>query len=241
MRGYGDSRFSFNVAGGRCEECKGQGLKRIGMSFLPDVSVHCEECSGKRFNQETLSIRFKDRSIADVLEMSVEEAVEFFKSQPSIYHPLSLMQEIGLGYLHLGQQSPTLSGGEAQRVKLVTELSKTKSVRTASGSSAQGPGRSGRTLYVLDEPTIGLHMADVEKLIRMLHRLVDTGNTVVIIEHNLDIISEADWIIDLGPEGGEAGGDIVAAGPPDLIVGKGNGSYTARFLADFLKKRRTRS
>ncbi len=238
MRGYDASRFSFNVAGGRCEECRGQGLKRIEMSFLPDVSVQCEECSGKRFNPETLSIRFKDKSIADVLEMSVEEAVEFFKSQPSIHHPLSLMQEIGLGYLHLGQQSPTLSGGEAQRVKLVTELSKTKPGNYRGRGSAEGPRRSGHTLYVLDEPTIGLHMADVEKLIRMLYRLVDAGNTVVIIEHNLDIIAEADWIIDLGPEGGEGGGDIVAAGPPDLIVGKGNGSYTARFLADFLKKRR---
>jgi excinuclease ABC subunit A len=238
MRGYDASRFSFNVAGGRCEECKGQGLKRIEMSFLPDVSVHCEECSGKRFNPETLSIRFKDRSIADVLEMSVEEAVEFFKFQPAIHHPLSLMQEIGLGYLHLGQQSPTLSGGEAQRVKLVTELSKTRPGRAARTGTVEGPRRSGHTLYVLDEPTIGLHMADVEKLIRMLHRLVDAGNTVVIIEHNLDIIAEADWIVDLGPEGGEGGGDIVAAGPPDLIVGKGNGSYTARFLTDFLKKRR---
>ena len=238
MRGYDESRFSFNVAGGRCEECKGQGVKRIEMSFLPDVSVHCEECGGKRFNPETLSIRFKNKSIADVLEMSVDEAVEFFESQPSIHHPLTLMQEIGLGYLHLGQQSPTLSGGEAQRVKLVTELSKTKPGRTAARGSTQGRRGSGHTLYVLDEPTIGLHMADVENLIRMLHRLVDMDNTVVIIEHNLDIIAEADWIIDLGPEGGDGGGYLVAAGPPDLMARAGNGSYTARFLADFLKERR---
>ena len=240
MRGYEASRFSFNVAGGRCEECKGQGVKRIEMSFLPDVSVHCDECGGKRFNPETLSIRFKNKSIADVLEMSVDEAVEFFESQPSIHHPLKLMQEIGLGYLHLGQQSPTLSGGEAQRVKLVTELSKTKPGMTAARGSTQGRRGSGHTLYVLDEPTIGLHMADVENLIRMLHRLVDMDNTVVIIEHNLDIIAEADWIIDLGPEGGDSGGYMVAAGPPDLMAREGNGSYTARFLADFLKERRIR-
>jgi len=233
MRGYGAARFSFNVSGGRCDACAGQGLKRIEMSFLPNVSVLCDVCGGKRFNPETLSIQFKGKSIADVLEMSVDEAVDFFKAQPSIHHPLSLMQEIGLGYLHLGQQSPTLSGGEAQRVKLVTELAKTRQ-----GMRGRRGGENGHALYVLDEPTIGLHMADVEKLIRVLHRLVDAGNTVVIIEHNLDVIAEADWVIDLGPEGGEDGGCIVAKGPPALIARKWNGSYTARFLADFLKTRR---
>jgi len=239
MRGYDASRFSFNVAGGRCEECKGQGIKRIEMSFLPDVSVHCEECGGKRFNPETLAIQFKNKSVADVLEMSVDEAVDFFGSQPSIHHPLHLMQEIGLGYLHLGQQSPTLSGGEAQRIKLVTELSKTRPGAVAARGRGQGGRRTGHTLYVLDEPTIGLHMADVENLIHMLHRLVHLGNTVVIIEHNLDIIAEADYVIDLGPEGGDGGGNVVAAGPPDLVAVRGNGSYTARFLAAFLKQRRT--
>jgi excinuclease ABC subunit A len=238
MRGYDASRFSFNVAGGRCEECKGQGIKRIEMSFLPDVSVHCEECGGKRFNPETLAIQFKNKSVADVLEMSVDEAVDFFESQPSIKHPLHLMQEIGLGYLHLGQQSPTLSGGEAQRIKLVTELSKTRPGPVAVQGRGQSGRRKGHTLYVLDEPTIGLHMADVENLIRVLHRLVDMGNTVVIIEHNLDIIAEADYVIDLGPEGGDGGGNVVAAGPPDLVAVRGNGSHTARFLAAFLKQRR---
>jgi excinuclease ABC subunit A len=240
MRGYDASRFSFNVAGGRCEECKGQGVKKIEMNFLPDVSVHCEVCGGKRFNPETLAIHFKNRSIADVLEMSVDEAVAFFEAQPSIHHPLRLMQDIGLGYLHLGQQSPTLSGGEAQRIKLVTELSKTKPGQSAAGRTNRGRRGSGHTLYVLDEPTIGLHMADVECLIRMLHRLVDMGNTVMVIEHNLDIISEADWIVDLGPEGGEGGGSVVASGPPEIVAEHGNGSYTAAFLADFLKKRRQR-
>ena len=177
-----------------------------------------------------------------MLEMSVDEAVEFFASQPSIYHPLRLMQEIGLGYLHLGQQSPTLSGGEAQRIKLVSELSKTRPGPSASMGTGRNAVRRNpqprSTLYVLDEPTIGLHMADVENLIRMLHRLVDMGNTVVIIEHNLDIMAEADWIIDLGPEGGDGGGNVVSAGPPELVAAHTDGSYTARYLADFLHDRR---
>ncbi len=208
MRGYGASRFSFNVAGGRCESCAGQGMNRIEMSFLPDVLVPCEECGGARFNSETLQIRYKEKNIAEVLAMSVDEAVEFFAAQPKIAHPLRLLQDVGVGYLTLGQQSPTLSGGEAQRIKLVTELSRAK----------PGTGRSGGCFYVLDEPTVGLHMADVEKLVRVLHRLADAGNTVVVIEHNLDVIAEADQIIDLGPEGGDRGGRIVAAGTPAELV-----------------------
>ncbi|HUV07088.1 MAG TPA: excinuclease ABC subunit A, partial [Spirochaetia bacterium] len=246
MRGYGPSRFSFNVPGGRCEECAGQGLKKIGMSFLPDVSVTCETCGGKRYNPETLAIRFRDRSISDVLAMSVDEAVDFFAFHQRIHNALLLMREVGLGYLTLGQQSPTLSGGEAQRIKLVTELAKTRtdpghpdSPRGSSNASVGARLKSRiRSLYVLDEPTIGLHMADVEKLIRVLHRLVDSGNTVVIIEHNLDIIAEADWIIDLGPEGGENGGEIVAQGPPESVARIRKGSYTARILARFLKDRK---
>ena len=221
MRGYTPSRFSFNVAGGRCEACEGQGVKKIEMSFLPDVSVLCESCDGARFNPETLAVRFKDKSIAEVLAMSVEEAAEFFAFHPAVHHALSLLLEVGLGYLHLGQQSPSLSGGEAQRIKLVTELARTRA--------------AGRSLYLLDEPTIGLHMADVERLIRVLVRLVETGNTVVIIEHNLDIIAEADWIIDLGPEGGEGGGRIVAQGPPAAVARAG--SHTAGFLKRFLAER----
>ncbi len=259
MRGHTASRFSFNTAGGRCEACEGQGLKRIEMSFLPDVKVSCEACRGARFNPETLAVRFKDKSIGEVLLMSVDEAVEFFSAHASIHHALTLLQDVGLGYLTLGQQSPTLSGGEAQRIKLVTELAK---VRNVDPSTIHHPPS---TLYVLDEPTVGLHMADVEKLLRVLHRLVDAGNTVVVIEHNLDIIAEADWIFDLGPEGGEAGGRIVAQGPPEDIINsfrslprrggggddgvvraprRGGGaadgvvwSHTARILADFLRER----
>jgi excinuclease ABC subunit A len=226
MRGYTRSRFSFNVSGGRCEECEGQGLKKIEMSFLPDVSVTCDACRGKRFTPETLDIHFKDKSIGEVLGMSVDEAVEFFSAHRYIHRGLKLLQEVGLGYVTLGQPSPTLSGGEAQRIKLVTELAKAET-----GERRDGPA----TLYVLDEPTIGLHMADVEKLIRVLHRLVDAGNTVVIIEHNLDIIAEADWIIDLGPEGGDGGGKIIAQGTPQQVI-KAT-SYTAKFLAEFLRER----
>ncbi|HET9662609.1 MAG TPA: excinuclease ABC subunit A, partial [Burkholderiales bacterium] len=235
MRGYGPGRFSFNTKGGSCETCEGQGLRKIEMSFLPDVKVPCESCHGARFDAETLSVRFKDKSIGEVLAMNVEEAVEFFNAHPSIHHCLRLLQEVGLGYLALGQQSPTLSGGEAQRIKLVTELAKVRSARTEN-----------HTLYVLDEPTVGLHMADVEKLTRVLHQLVDAGNTVVVIEHNLDIMAESDWIIDLGPEGGDAGGEVVAAGTPDDLIeavshpdrGIVSRSHTARILADFLPARR---
>jgi excinuclease ABC subunit A len=221
MRGWGASRFSFNTKGGRCEGCEGQGIRKIEMSFLPDVKVACEVCGGQRFNAETLAVRWREKSIGDVLAMSVDEAVEFFAAHPSIHRALRLMQDVGLGYLTLGQQSPTLSGGEAQRLKLVTELSKTSTDK--------------KTLYVLDEPTVGLHMADVEKLIRVLHRLVDAGNSVVVIEHNLDVIAEADWIVDLGPEGGSSGGRVVFQGAPEMSA-RGD-SHTCRALAEFLKQR----
>ena len=196
MRGYGPSRFSFNVAEGRCPECEGQGLKKIDMSFLPDVTVTCESCRGKRFTPETLEVKWKEKSIGDVLAMNVDEAVEFFAAQAHIHRGLKLLQEVGLGYLTFGQQSPTLSGGEAQRIKLVTELAKSSRfpVQGSGMRQLRTVNRERGTLYVLDEPTIGLHMADVEKLIRVLHRLVDDGNTVVIIEHNLDVMAEADWI-----------------------------------------------
>ncbi len=236
LRGYGPGRFSFNVAGGRCEACEGQGVKTIGMSFLPDVAVTCEVCGGTRFTAETRAVRYKGRSIADVLAMSVEEAVGFFAAHARIHHALRLLQDVGLEYLRLGQSSPTLSGGEAQRIKLVTELAKAREPQP--GEATQGREGAGRhTLYVLDEPTIGLHMADVEKLVRVLHRLVDAGNTVLIIEHNLDVIAEADWVIDLGPEGGERGGRIVARGTPEEIACARDGSHTARALAAFLRRR----
>jgi excinuclease ABC subunit A len=229
MRGWSASRFSFNTKGGRCEECEGQGVRKIEMSFLPDVRVVCEACGGARFNPETLGVRWKGRTIGEVLAMSVDEAVDFFSAHPSTHHALRLLQDIGLGYLTLGQQSPTLSGGEAQRIKLVTELAKVRS---------NDAGDDKRTLYVLDEPTVGLHMADVEKLIRVLHRLVDAGNTLVVIEHNLDVIAEADWIIDLGPEGGEAGGRIVAQGPPEALAAPREAGHTAKVLRSFLQDRR---
>jgi excinuclease ABC subunit A len=257
MRGHRPGRFSFNTAGGRCEACEGQGLKTIEMSFLPDVKVACDACGGARFNPETLAVRFKDRSIGEVLDMSVDQAVEFFSAHASIHHALRLLQDVGLGYLRLGQQSPTLSGGEAQRIKLVTELAKVRpdpallprgaAARAAGGYEAVIPGGAKRrpgirkpgkhTLYVLDEPTVGLHMADVEKLIRVLHRLVDAGNTVVVIEHNLDLIADADWILDLGPEGGDAGGRIVAQGPPEAVARVKSGSHTAAVLREFLAAR----
>jgi excinuclease ABC subunit A len=234
MRGYSASRFSFNVAGGRCEVCEGQGMKTIEMSFLPDVAVRCDACGGARFTPETCAVRFKEKTIAEVLTMSVDEATGFFAAHPSIHHALKLLKDVGLGYLTLGQPSPTLSGGEAQRVKLVTELVKARpNIRRP--QPAPGPGT--RTLYLLDEPTIGLHMADVEKLIHVLRRLVDAGNTVVVIEHDLDLVSEADWIIDLGPDGGEGGGYVVAEGSPAVVAAAGKKSYTGRFLKDFLKAR----
>ena len=235
MRGYTASRFSFNTTGGRCESCKGQGVQRIEMSFLPDVTVTCDECSGARFTQETLAVRYRDKSIADVLAMDVEEAVGLFAAQPKIRHALELLVEVGLGYLTLGQQSPTLSGGEAQRIKLVSELARSSTTtetlsHTRAGLDASAP----RALYVLDEPTVGLHMADVDQLIAVLRRLVDTGATVLVIEHNLDLIAASDWIIDLGPEGGEEGGGVVATGPPSLIAQE-NGSHTGRFLRSHLQ------
>ncbi|HUH94256.1 MAG TPA: excinuclease ABC subunit UvrA [Casimicrobiaceae bacterium] len=233
MRGYSASRFSFNTTGGRCPECEGQGVKTVEMSFLPDVKVACEACNGARFNPETLAVLWRGKSIGEVLALSVDDAVEFFAAHRSIHHCLRLLQDVGLGYLTLGQQSPTLSGGEAQRIKLVTELAK---VRTDLAGPVRGRNAGGHTLYVLDEPTVGLHMADVEKLIRVLHRLVDAGNTVVVIEHNLDVIADADWVIDLGPEGGSDGGRIVAQGPPEAIVRRTGESHTAAILAEFLSR-----
>jgi excinuclease ABC subunit A len=238
MRGFGASRFSFNVAGGRCPECEGQGQKTIEMSFLPDVKVACEACAGARFNAETLAATWRGKSIGDVLAMNVDEAVEFFASHRGIHHALRLLQDVGLGYLTLGQQSPTLSGGEAQRIKLVTELAKVRGGARRVTRAASGAAARGRTLYVLDEPTVGLHMADVEKLIRVLHRLVDAGNTVVVIEHNLDVIAEADWIVDLGPEGGAMGGHVVAQGSLESVTSQPAGSHTAAILAEFLARRK---
>ena len=238
MRGWSPSRFSFNTGDGRCPACEGQGVKRIEMSFLPDVKVLCDVCRGARFNPETLSVHFKQKSIGEILAMNVEEAVEFFSAHPSTHHALRLLQDVGLGYLTLGQQSPTLSGGEAQRIKLVTELSKVRI--DAEGNAAARAGRAGaagHTVYILDEPTVGLHMADVEKLIRVLHRLVDAGNTVVVIDPNLDGSADADWIIDLGPEGGDAGGRIAAQGTPAMLAHGPARSHTARVLAEFLAGR----
>lgn len=234
LRGYQPGRFSFNTPGGRCEACEGQGMKRIEMSFLPDVQVPCEVCRGARFDAETLAVRWKALSIAEVLAMSIEDAVGFFTAQSAIHHTLQLLVDVGLGYLTLGQPSPTLSGGEAQRIKLVTELAK---ARPEPDDPRQQRRSSNATLYLLDEPTVGLHMADVEKLIRVLHRLVEAGNSVVVIEHNLDVIAEADWIIDLGPEGGFGGGRIVAEGPPEAVAKVRRDSRTATFLREFLAQR----
>jgi len=227
-RGYASNRFSFNTGEGRCASCEGQGIRTIGMSFLPDVKVLCETCHGARFNPETLAVTWRGKSIGDVLQMEVDEAVDFFAAMPNISHPLQLLKDVGLGYLTLGQPSPTLSGGEAQRIKLVTELSKVRDDITRRGQKAP------HTLYVLDEPTVGLHMADVEKLIRVLHRLVDGGHSVVVIEHDLDVIAEADWVIDLGPDGGQAGGRVVAAATPEGVVSQG--THTGQALRAVLAR-----
>ena len=221
VRGYKPGRFSFNVRGGRCETCKGDGTIKIEMHFLPDVYVPCETCHGRRYNRETLEVRFKGKSIADVLEMSVEEALRFFAKIPKLRRRLQTLHDVGLDYIKLGQPATTLSGGEAQRVKLASELSKIA---------------TGRTLYILDEPTTGLHFADIEKLLEVLQRLVDAGNTVLVIEHNLDVIKQADWIIDLGPEGGEAGGEVLATGTPEQVA-EVDDSATGRYLRDVLPKK----
>ena len=218
LRGYQKGRFSFNVAGGRCESCNGDGVHKIEMHFLPDIYVPCEVCKGKRYNRETLEVKYKGKSIADVLDMTVEEALEFFNKIPKIKQKMQTLYDVGLGYIKLGQPSTTLSGGEAQRVKLATELSKRA---------------TGKTLYILDEPTTGLHIADVHKLVDILQRLVDTGNTIIVIEHNLDLIKTADYIIDLGPEGGENGGEIIAVGTPEQIC-KNERSYTGKFLEKYI-------
>ena len=227
-RGFGSGRFSFNTGEGRCPACEGQGMRTIEMNFLPDVKVPCEVCHGARFNPQTLAVTWRGKTIGDVLQMEVDDAVEFFASMPSIAHPLKLLQDVGLGYLTLGQPSPTLSGGEAQRIKLVTELTKVRDDVTRRGQ------KTPHTLYVLDEPTVGLHMSDVEKLIRVLHRLVDGGHSVVVIEHDLDVIAEADWILDLGPEGGTGGGQLVMAGTPEAAVA--SGSHTGHALAAVLAR-----
>ena len=218
-RGYNAGRFSFNVAGGRCEACKGDGVTKIEMHFLPDVYVECDVCKGKRFNRETLEVKYKDKSIADVLDMTVDEAYAFFEAIPSIKNRLDLLRKVGLGYIKIGQQATTLSGGEAQRIKLSKELSKRA---------------TGKTLYILDEPTTGLHFEDINKLLKVLHQLVEQGNSVVVIEHNLDVIKTADYIIDIGPEGGDGGGKIIAKGTPEEVA-KCEGSYTAKYLRQKLQ------
>jgi excinuclease ABC subunit A len=219
VRGYGPGRFSFNVKGGRCEHCEGAGLIQIEMNFLPPVYVTCEFCGGKRFNRETLEITYKGQNIADVLEMSVDEGLTFFRNIPAVGDKLQALAEVGLGYLKLGQQATTLSGGEAQRIKLATELSKRA---------------TGRTVYIMDEPTSGLHWADIELLLKMLYQLRDSGNTLIIIEHNLHVIKCADYVIDLGPEGGQHGGRIIAQGSPEEVA-QNSASQTGRYLAKMLK------
>jgi excinuclease ABC subunit A len=224
MRGYKNGRFSFNVKGGRCEACRGDGIIKIEMHFLPDVYVPCEVCKGKRYNRETLEVKYKGKNISEVLEMTVEEAVEFFKPIPKIYRKLVTLLDVGLGYIKLGQPATTLSGGEAQRIKLAAELSKRA---------------TGRTMYILDEPTTGLHFEDVRKLLGVLHRLVDQGNTVLVIEHNLDVIKTADWLVDMGPEGGNGGGEVVAMGTPEEVA-QVEKSHTGKFLKEIFERRRVR-
>jgi excinuclease ABC subunit A len=218
VRGYQPGRFSFNVKGGRCEACAGDGTIKIEMHFLPDVYVPCEVCKGARYNRDTLDITFKGKNIAEILDLSCEEGVHFFENQPTIARWLQTLVDVGLGYVRLGQPAPTLSGGEAQRVKLATEL---------------GKRSTGRTIYILDEPTTGLHFEDVSRLLGVLQRLVDTGNTILVIEHNLDVIKSADWLVDLGPEGGDGGGMIVAEGTPEQVA-KTAGSWTGQYLASVL-------
>jgi excinuclease ABC subunit A len=220
-RGYKPGRFSFNVAGGRCEACQGDGVIQIEMHFLPDVYVQCDVCKGKRYDRETLEVRYREKSIADVLDMTVDEGAEFFAAVPAVREKLAMLQRVGLGYVHIGQPATTLSGGEAQRVKLSKELSRRS---------------TGKTLYILDEPTTGLHFEDVRKLLDVLHALVETGNTVVVIEHNLEVIKTADWVIDMGPEGGDKGGRLVVAGTPEDVVREPR-SHTGKFLAPILKGR----
>ena len=219
-RGYKAGRFSFNVRGGRCETCQGGGVIKIEMHFLPDVYVKCDSCKGKRFNRDTLEIKFKDKNIADILNMTVDESLEFFKAIPNIKNKLHTLKKVGLGYIKIGQSATTLSGGEAQRIKLAKELSKRS---------------TGQTLYVLDEPTTGLHFEDVKKLLEVLHSLVDKGNTIIVIEHNLEVIKTADYIIDMGPEGGEKGGKIIAEGSPEVLLVKFKNSYTSQYLHDVLR------
>jgi excinuclease ABC subunit A len=221
-RGYGPGRFSFNVKGGRCEACQGDGVIKIEMHFLPDVYVQCDVCKGHRYNRETLEVLYRDKSIAEVLEMTVEEGAEFFRAVPSIRDKMETLHRVGLDYVKIGQAATTLSGGEAQRVKLAKELSRRA---------------TGKTVYILDEPTTGLHFDDVRKLLEVLHELVDQGNTVIVIEHNLEVIKTADWIVDLGPEGGDGGGEIIAAGTPEDVV-RAKRSYTGQYLAPYLQQAR---
>ncbi|MDO8409011.1 MAG: excinuclease ABC subunit A, partial [Phenylobacterium sp.] len=223
-RGYSAGRFSFNVKGGRCEACQGDGVTKVEMHFLPDVYVPCDVCHGKRYNRETLEVLFKGKSISDVLDMTVEEAADFFKAVPPVRDKMDTLKKVGLGYVQVGQSATTLSGGEAQRVKLSKELSRRA---------------TGRTLYILDEPTTGLHFEDIQKLLEVLHELVDQGNTIVVIEHNLDVIKTADWLVDFGPEGGDGGGEIVAVGTPEAVAAQ-PASWTGRYLKDVLDRHEQR-
>jgi len=221
-KGYGPGRFSFNVRGGRCDNCQGEGFLKIEMQFMPDVYLPCDVCKSKRYNRETLDVKYKEKNIAEVLEMTVSEAREFFQSFHDIHDKLAVLEDVGLGYIHLGQSATTLSGGEAQRIKLATELS-----RRATGD----------TVYILDEPTTGLHFDDIKKLLGVLNRLVDAGNTVIVIEHNMDVIKTADWIIDLGPEGGDGGGRIVVTGEPEEVIKYHKESHTAKYLREVLSSK----